>query len=945
MKKLLTVLVLLFLAAIPSGAVFNERDLSLTLRVLRYELERASSEIEAGQKRFIISDAKQHKELVDLMDRCNELSLMLYSQKQNFTFDLTYALQQVTDQYRSFNERRMPFDEIIEYLEIEIDRYARLVKSLRLLPPAISPTQEVFDDALLDSLSGNLRKYIQSSEQLWSLTIDSSGVARGPQPVQPLPDASQAGLSDGLPPSGGNVFGGPGWSDEEGKTRVDEDVHHHGGGQAQESRVFQSDSTSAARMDLWHDHEAYILDSLSAADRDSCLVYATEILGMLIDSKEHITQDSGDYNRTNLRLKEFFDYAQDRYSLVQKNLFLKGQEKYWNVLKNLGTYSSMAFKDAADKYGRSGHPGLESEWRGPLVIGFPFTVLVYLLLIGLLSSLVIKSLAKRFKALKTPSFRKRQQAWHITVSLMVFIVGLTIARAFADKSYFFSMASSLLCGFLLLALVVLVSVLARSRDLRTNDTISLYTPVLTLGLLVITCRIIFIPNSLLTLLAPPVFLAFTLWQLVALRRLSERPARIDKILAGLSLAVMGVSEILSLTGYVLLGLQVYIWWIFQLAAVLFVHTCEGLMRRHPKDKVDKLVEKYRKRMGFFDTRKKGSLVEVTWAYDLVLMVLVPQLYILTFPASIFWSSGVFDLTTVAMKVFHIPFLNASFIHLSFAKLILVAGLYFLFSYLSYLVRGLYRVGRFKAAMRQTGADFVQENEVNLTLANNILGILVWGIYAITAIAVLKIPTKSLSVVTAGLAAGIGFAMKDILNNFFYGVQLMSGRLKTGDWIECDGVRGEVDKISYQSTQIVAIDGSVMEFPNSALFSKNFRNLTRNNNYEHVALPIGVAYGTDIGKVRSVLVEALSELRKSDKYGRQVVDPSYGVKVVVSGFGDSSVDLLVKQYILVEQRTAYTASANEIIYNALNTNNIEIPFPQRDINIRHLPATKTTETND
>ena len=245
-------------------------------------------------------------------------------------------------------------------------------------------------------------------------------------------------------------------------------------------------------------------------------------------------------------------------------------------------------------------------------------------------------------------------------------------------------------------------------------------------------------------------------------------------------------------------------------------------------------------------------------------------------------------------------------------------------------------------MAKSETGLVRRADVNLTLANNLIGILVWGSYVIATILLLKIPTSSLSVVTAGLAAGLGFAMKDILNNFFYGVQLMSGRLRTGDYIECDGIRGVVDNINYQSTQIVAIDGSQIVFPNSALFAKNFKNLTRNHSYEYIAIPVGVAYGTDIDQVRKVLLSALRPLGRRDKFGRRIVDEKYGVKVTLNGFGESSVDLLVKQYVLVEERYNYISSANEIIYNALNKNGIQIPFPQQDVYIKEAPGTTRPE---
>ena len=108
---------------------------------------------------------------------------------------------------------------------------------------------------------------------------------------------------------------------------------------------------------------------------------------------------------------------------------------------------------------------------------------------------------------------------------------------------------------------------------------------------------------------------------------------------------------------------------------------------------------------------------------------------------------------------------------------------------------------------------------------------VGGLFVILAFILLKIPKSGISLVTAGLATGIGFAMKDLLNNFFYGISLMAGRLRVGDWIECDGVQGKVESITYQSVQVVTNDNCVMSFLNSTLFANNFRNLTRNNSYE------------------------------------------------------------------------------------------------------------------
>ena len=315
------------------------------------------------------------------------------------------------------------------------------------------------------------------------------------------------------------------------------------------------------------------------------------------------------------------------------------------------------------------------------------------------------------------------------------------------------------------------------------------------------------------------------------------------------------------------------------------------------------------------------------------MVLIPLLGLLSIPACVLMASRVFDLTEICKTALFYPFLNTTFVTLSMYKVLLAVGLFFIFRYIEYALKSLFRTFRIRDAINKSGTGLLRDNEVNLTLANNVIWLLSWGMYIVVTIGLLKIPTKSLQMVLTGLAAGMGFAMKDILNNFFYGVQLMSGRLRVGDTLECDGIRGTVDNISYQTTTIKAVDGSLIAFPNSTLFSKTFKNLTRSDSYEYIALPVGVAYGTDVDKARKALLKALKPLCRPDKFGRDIVKPSYGIQVTLSGFGDSSVDLVVKQYVLVDQRYSYVSKANEIIYKALADNGIEIPFPQRDVHIK------------
>ncbi len=860
---------LLFIPVNSSWAVFNEKDLAQTLRVLRYELGKAFNEMEMSQLAFEKQDEGQHEELINLVNSCNELSLMLYSQKQDFTFDLTYALRQVTDQYRTFTQRRMPYDNIISYFDVEIDRYDRLVKALKAIPPELEERPDSLGPSLIDVLA---------------LTFH----------VNLLPNLSYAASHDNDPDHSGHLHA--------------EEVHEH--------------------ID-------FQLDSLSRIDRDSCVFFASKLLKMFTDIRDHMVEDSGHYEVTDQRLKEAYDYAQERYKLVQKKIFVEGQRNYWNILTHIGQSSRRAFRDFNDKYSRDYfNETVKSEWRGPIVLGFSFIILVYLAIAALLSYLVITSLKKRVGRFKTQGFISRQFAFLLLAAVILFVLIIVVA-GLSPKigTHFYLMASTLLVEFSLLLIAVLTSMLIRFTGAQIDNGLKLYTPVMMLGLLVIAFRIIFIPNSLITLVFPPVLLLFGLWQTSVFHKYSDNVPGTDRSLAIASIVVTVITFILSVLGYVLMGLQLYIWWIFQLTVLHLILAVKELVRKYRRKVVDKRVRAYRINHMAEVGNDKGSFFLVTWIYDLLDMVLIPLLILVSIPGCLFFASRVFDLTEICKTALLYPFLNTDFITLSMYKVLLAVGLFFVFRYIEYAARSLYRIFRVRGAIAKSGTGLLRDNEVNLTLANNVIWLLVWGMYVIVTIGLLKIPTKSLNMVITGLAAGLGFAMKDILNNFFYGVQLMSGRLRVGDTLECDGIRGTVDNISYQTTTIKAIDGSLIAFPNSTLFSKTFKNLTKSDSYEYVALPVGVAYGTDVDKARKVLLKALKPLCRPDKFGRDTVKQSYGIQVTVNGFGDSSVDLMVKQYVLVDLRYAYVAKANELIYKSLAENGIEIPFPQRDVHIK------------
>ena len=121
-----------------------------------------------------------------------------------------------------------------------------------------------------------------------------------------------------------------------------------------------------------------------------------------------------------------------------------------------------------------------------------------------------------------------------------------------------------------------------------------------------------------------------------------------------------------------------------------------------------------------------------------------------------------------------------------------------------------------------------------------------------------------------------------------------------------------------------VDGSVIAFQNSQLFTKNYKNLTRNHGYELHFLEVGVAYGTDINFCKKILEDAIIKL--------DCIDKKRGVSIVLKEFADSSMILKILVWVPVLSQYSDDGKVLECVYNTLNEHNIEIPFPQRDLHI-------------
>ncbi|MCI7312827.1 MAG: mechanosensitive ion channel [Prevotella sp.] len=779
-KRIYIMLVLALMIVLPSHAVLKEKNIENTLSLLRLELTNYRTELERQSGLMKAQQEQVMMNMISVMNRSRQNSLMLYSQKNGFIFDLTYACHEATEQYQEFQKNVKPFRQYLNTADVEISRYDSLINEL-----------------------GTMGKY---------------------------------GLSE--------------------KAKV---------------------------------------------DRNVCITLAINIRHTLNDNRVQMRDYIKIYNQTEERLKYLNTYANTRYKDIQQSIFSNRGDNYVNILKNIGHNVVETSETVSEKY--KPQKKVKSDWDSRIMLG-----LLIILAIGTGISLLINFVVIRWIARRLTRYSRfeKYKDWleekitciNLAMSVATFAIILGVVRIIVEQN-FIIMASGLLINYTWLMEVILLSIMLRLDGDKIKSGFKLYSPIMVIGFLVIAFRIALVPNALVSLVFPPILAVSIFWQWNAIRKHQQNTEMSDRYYSYASLAVFIFSTISSWVGYTLLAVEILIWWVMQLTCILTITFMQGWLKTYSKNK--KMDEKP---------------ITQTWIFNFIYKVIMPVLGVLSVMISIYWAADVFNLSDTTWKIFSNYYINEDGFRASIITIALAAILYFLFAYLNKTIMALLYI-HFENTDHKTAAT-------RFVMAKNVIQVVVWGIWLLIVLGLFKVNNTWLVVVSGGLSTGIGFAMKDIIENIYYGISLMTGRIKVGDLIECDGIRGSVSSINYTSTMVNTTDGSVIAFQNSQLFTKNYKNLTRNHGYELDVIVIGVAYGSNAAQVKALLTETVSKLDCRDK--------KKDVNVVFSNFGADSIDFKVLVWVPVMTRTYADGEIKEAIYNCLNENNIEIPFPQRDIHI-------------
>lgn len=788
--RLYILLLLGLLMVTPASAVLKEDSLSNTLKILRSELTKYHDEYGQRQSMMKTEEKRVFSTLMQTVQNSNQNALMLYSQKDGYVFDLSYACHEAISAYKDFEKHLIPFTSVVERNNREMARIDSLIQCLKSMP-------------------------------------------------------------------------------------------------------------------------VMMLDKQAKVDRDVCLALAVNTRRMVVEEKDQLDEYITYYKMTERRLKNLNDYANSKYGELQNSIFVNGGDSYFSILSRIHEYYSETRETIDEKYNSYGN--VRSQWDAKWMFGVFIVILFYGLIAVALNQLIVRWLATKFVKRGTLGeagkwFLEKRTGIILASTAVTFAILLGIVQAVA-KQDFLILASSLLVQFAWLMSVIIISTLLRVDAGRMLKTLYMYMPLLVNGFLVISFRVVLIPNTLVNLIFPPILLMCCVWQWYALHKYKGEVDRSDRMYASFSQFVFIVSLCSSMVGYTLLSVQILIWWIMQLTCILTIICLRDWFKGYAV--VHKLSERP---------------ITETWYHNIIYWVVLPASAVGSVVLSLYWAADVFNLTDLTVKLFTRHFIDTPNFKASIFGIAMVVTLWFVFNYINHTAKAFT-----KYILEQRDASNAAQK---FMMVKNVLQLVIWGVWFLVSLSIFNISSQWLVIISGGLSTGIGFASKDILENIYYGISLMMGRIKIGDLIVCDGVRGTVSSISYTSTMIDTVDGSVIAFQNSQLFTKNYKNMTRNHGYEQHVLDVGVAYGTKVAEAKRLIIEAVNKL--------DCIDKEKGCKVVLKELADSALVLKVIVWVNVFTQFADDGVILECIYNTLNDNNIEIPFPQTDVHIRSIVQTETPE---
>tara|TARA_R110002110_G_scaffold79732_1_gene208024 strand:- start:4982 stop:6331 length:1350 start_codon:yes stop_codon:yes gene_type:complete len=200
---------------------------------------------------------------------------------------------------------------------------------------------------------------------------------------------------------------------------------------------------------------------------------------------------------------------------------------------------------------------------------------------------------------------------------------------------------------------------------------------------------------------------------------------------------------------------------------------------------------------------------------------------------------------------------------------------------------------------------------------------------IIALTTVGVDLTAIAIFSGAVGVGVGFGLQKVISNLVSGILLLLDRsLKPGDVIEVGDAFGWINKMGARYLTVVTRDGKEYLIPNEDIITQQVVNWSYSDRAIRLRIAVGVSYGSDIRMAMALMTEAT----KAEP--RILTDDAHVPQVRLTGFGDSSVDLELRIWVLDPEKGVMnvTSDVRLAIWDAFHENGIEFPFPQRDLHI-------------
>ena len=288
------------------------------------------------------------------------------------------------------------------------------------------------------------------------------------------------------------------------------------------------------------------------------------------------------------------------------------------------------------------------------------------------------------------------------------------------------------------------------------------------------------------------------------------------------------------------------------------------------------------------------------------------------PFAVLYALGILDHTVVWLDAFVVGVGN-----IKFSLLAVIRGVVF--------GSVLFWLGRW--SNDQTSAYIQTQEEIRPAtreLASKTVELVIFGAAFLLLMNIMGINLSSLAILGGAVGVGLGFGLQKIASNFISGIiLLLEGQATVGDYVELDGGEaGTIIKMTARATILETYDGRWIVVPNEDFIVTRVTNYSDSGSANRYEADFSVSYDTDINLVPDLVEAAVSK-------HKDVLNDPFPPDCELRGFGDSGINFAVEFWVegIDDGKNKYTSDVLFLIWNALKDNDIEIPFPQRVVEIK------------